>query len=161
MKTLVLIGGLLCCGATVAAQKAPPVGKESAQSFKGATTIIVQLPDSASAAYAKLLRGLLAAGYGIDKSNKQVLYVSTPPKPLKDVFGLIIESNAAANKAGSTVTFRGRFTWASAIAIAAHADKKEMEVRCMGKGSTPIQQMWLEMQRVATECFPSGGMSYK
>ena len=161
MKMLVLIGGLLFCGGRAWAQKTPAVGVESAVPFKGANAIVVHVPDSASVAYAKLTKGLLAAGYGLDKSIPGALYVSTPSKPIKDIFGLTLEVNAAPAPTGAAVVFRGHFTWASAAAIISHTDKRENEVRSMGGGSTPIQQMWLELQRVALECFPSASISYK
>lgn len=82
MKAFVLAVGLLFCGGGLCAQKAPAVGIESAAPFKGGDVIVITTPDSATTAYTKLGRLLLTSGYALDKSDKELGFISTVARPV-------------------------------------------------------------------------------
>ncbi len=128
---------------------------------KGATTIVVHSPDSAKVAYTNTVKALLAAGYGIDKNDKEALFVQTPAKTIRDAFHLTLRASVVPATSGSDISFRGQFTWNSAITIMAKTDKNEVEVKSLGGGKTPIQQMWNEMQQVAQSIYPAATMTFK
>jgi hypothetical protein len=77
MKTLVLIGGLLFCGVGTRAQKAPAVGTEAAQPFRGANVVIIHTTDSAKVALKQVASQLQSNGFVIDRLDYDLMSVST------------------------------------------------------------------------------------
>ena len=85
MKLALLAGLLLAAVPALAQMQAPPPteaeirasGAETTQPFKRANVITLYTSDSTSAAYSKVAKLLLAAGYPIDRSDKDLGYINT------------------------------------------------------------------------------------
>jgi hypothetical protein len=161
MKSL-LLAALLACSVPALAQSSY-TGPEVAAPVKWASTIVLHSADSASTAYTKALRALLAAGYGIERSDKDGLYIttSTPGKALEGNVFLTIRVAVSPAASGSEVAFRGVYTWASAAMVMAERQNKPLTVQFIGRGGNPTQRAWDGMQQVALLAVPGARLGYK
>jgi hypothetical protein len=143
MKKLLLACLLLPFG--VAAQTATPA--------KGATTIILSTPDSLSVAYVKLSRLLLADGYIIDKTDKELAYINTDYKNIQLNRGveLSLKIVITPNANGTIITERG---------AARMPYLGEFPAACRGANNSPVQRAWAELYRVSV-LYPGATVSYR
>ena len=137
-------------------------GPETPQPVKWQSAVVAHGADSARVAYGKVLRGLLAAGYAIDKTDKEVLFVSTPPKSIDGKVFLTLNISVAPVLGGSEVVFQGVYTWLNATTIMAHLENRQLPAQYINSGgSNPTQRAWDEMQRVTLTCLPATRLSYR
>lgn len=164
MKSL-LFSLLLAPAAAAAQMQAPPPSQAELRTAsgaiepKGATTIKILTADSASITYKKAVAGLLAQGYGIDKSDKDALFLSTPAKSVDGSVFIKIQLVVAPASGGSVATFRSTFTWVSATTIMAHVENRELPVQFAGGAGGPSKRAWAAMKNAAVAALP-GVVSY-
>jgi hypothetical protein len=150
-----LLAALLACSVPALAQNrvvipkpAPeqPEGTEAAEVFKRANIIIIHSTDSAATAYTKLARALLADGYTIEKSDKEIGYINTQyrvttiAKALQAALKFTI--TAAAGETRIEMRATGLVSSVPALGI--------MRVEARGQSGSAISFAWAEMQRAAT-----------
>ena len=134
---------LLCYFAALSAARAQ-------EAPRGAGAVVMHSSDSARVVYARAVRALVAAGYGVVTNDATALFARTPPKPLDGAVTLTLSAAAVpAPGGGSDLTLTGVFTWFSAISIMAQAQAQPMPVRATGGPATPVRRSWNELVRVA------------
>lgn len=99
-------------------------GPETAQPVKWQSFVVAHSADSARVAYGKVLRALLTAGYAIDKTDREVLFVSTPPKSIDAKVFLTLRVSVTPILGGSEAVFQGVYTWLNATTIMAHLENR-------------------------------------
>jgi hypothetical protein len=105
MRHFVLLAALLLARAA-AAQTVPAPGAEAAMPFKGANTIVVHTPDSATVALQKLGRLMVVQGYTMDKFDAALGYLATKGKPVGQLTPAVYSYTAVAMKeAGATALY--------------------------------------------------------
>lgn len=157
MKHLLLAALLLVAGPALGQIQPPPFVQ--AAEPKGATTILVSTTDSARVAYNKAVAGLLAQGYGLDKSDKEALFFSTPSRSADGSVFIKIQLVVVPAPGGSVATFRSTFTWVSATTIMAHVENRELPVQFAGGPGGPSKRAWAAMKKAAIAALP-GTISY-
>jgi hypothetical protein len=159
MKALVLVVALLVAS-EVRAQKAPPAGTESATPFKGANTLILHTPDSARVAYNKLAQSLLASGYSLEKTDKELGFIGTTSRPaprynMMYACRFFIKPTAS----GSDIRATGVFTLPGAAAVSAiMAGESPIEYR--GGQSSTFMICWQAMQKATAAAYPAAAVAY-
>jgi hypothetical protein len=145
------------------AQIKPYQGPEIAAPVRGVYNIVVHTPDSARVAYSTVVRALLSTGYGLDKQEATVGYVSTTPKLLPTGSGvrLIVQASVLPTATGSDVIFRGLFTWASVLAQGTTLENQQLPAVYVSGGNSPTQRAWNGLQQTAIASFPKGTVGYK
>lgn len=129
---------------------------------RGSTTVLVHSPDSARVAYARVVRALVAAGYGVATNDAAAGYARTPPKPLDGALTLTLSAAAVpAPSGGSDVSVSGVFTWFNALSIMAQSQTQQMPVHNSGGTNTPSRRCWNEMVRVAGLMAPGAPLAYR
>lgn len=165
MRTALLALVLLCSApALVYAQmKQSYKGPEISQPVKGVGTIVLHTADSAKAAYLNAVRGLLGAGYGIDRQEAPVGYMSTKPRLLPTGTGvrLIVQVTVLPSTTGSDVLLRGLFTWASVFAQGTTLENQELPAIYVSGGNSPTQRAWNGLQEAALLIAPGAKIGYK
>ncbi len=121
--------------------------------FKGASTIHIHTLDSAAVAYRKFAGILLAAGYGLKNSDKELLALTTEPRAMAKMPGVLLQLRTAATpgKAGADIQLRGAFS------ISGIAGESEAVFR--GMNGSPFMTCWAEMQRLAA-LYPGAALYY-
>lgn len=137
---------------------APPAGQEATSPFKRATVVVLHTADSASVAYTNLARLLLAAGYPIDKSDKELGYINT---------GFHVGQNKAVEqslraaiipkKGGALIEIRGVYRMPS---IGRGVMAGESPIECRGAFGSPAGISWQEMLRLAS-AYHAPRLAYK
>ncbi|WP_046242657.1 hypothetical protein [Hymenobacter terrenus] len=130
MKPLLLCLLLFIVGSTRAQTSAKP--------FKGANTILVQLPDSGVAAWKAAAKVLLSKGYTIKNSDKELLTLSTESKSISRAGDVILSSNVSAHQ----VVFRGIFNTHTLNDV-------PMQIVMRGMVGSPFMIAWNELEVVA------------
>lgn len=162
MKAIILALSLLTAAPALAQKlyRGPEVGSP----VKMSSAIILHSSDSAATAYTKTLRALLAAGYGIERSDKDGLYIttSTPGKGITSSIFLTIRVAITPVTGGSEVAFRGVYTWASAVMMMAEKQNQPLPVFYVaGRSANPYQRAWDAMHEVALAAIPGARVGYK
>lgn len=155
-----LLAALLVATTPALAQTVPPVGTEAAQPFKKANTVIIHATDSMSVAYTGIAKAILAAGYTIDRSDKELGFVNTKPRPLGRMS--VQESLQASLKRSSTgidIQITGSYS-APAIAAVSPLSAGETRVDYRGMKGSVVMACWEELQRVAA-LYPNAILGYK
>jgi hypothetical protein len=157
MKRL-LLASLLLSSVLVIAQQAP--GVEAAQPFKGANTILLHTPDSAQVAYSKLAKSLLAAGYGLEKSDKELGFISTTARPAPR-YNMMYACKffVKPTPSGSDIQASGTFTLPGAAAVSPiMAGETQMEYR--GGSASTFMICWNAMQKTVQAAYPALSPAY-
>ena len=124
--------------------------------------MVMHLPDSARVAYARVVRALVAAGYGVATNDAAAYFARTPPKPLDAAVTLTLSAAAVpAPTGGSDVTVSGVFTWFSVFTIMAQSLAQQMPVHNSGGPNTPSRRCWNELVRVAGLLAPGAPLAYR
>jgi len=157
MKLILLATALLISLLSNAQSATPP---------KGSVAVLIHTDDSAEVAYKKAVQGLLAQGFGIDKSDKDALFMSAPAKALKEGTSVKIQLVTVADQTGSTTTFRATYTWTTYLSGALGAgmrgpiESREQPVQYTGPGKNPIKRAWQALEQAATQALPAGTVSF-
>ena len=141
------------------AAKAIVEGKEMAEPFKGANTILIHTADSAAAAYGSVARALLAANFALGKTDKELGIVSTVPRPGKTGVAVTVNAVITAEPGGSLVRLRGTGTWATAELIIRGAGQEISAVSYGGMQGSPKRESWNLMAQAAA-AYKGGRVSY-
>ena len=160
MKLLLLPFLLAATPALAQYPASPPTEAGSAQLFKGATAVIINSQDSAQATYSKMVAGLLAQGYAIDRNDKDVLFFSSTSRAVDGSVFIKIQAVVTPANGGSKAVFRSTFTWVSATTIMAHVENRELPAQFAGGDNGPSKRAWVAMQRAALASLPAGSVSY-
>ena len=168
MKLSILPALLLLAGPAVAQMTPPPPteaelrasGAESPRPFTEANVIVSHSTESAEEAYKKALATLLAAGYSVDRNDKDAFFISTTAKPLQKGVYLKLLVVATPEATGSAVSFRGTFTWLSAITTMAKVQDRVLPVEYRGTGNNPVARAWQALQ-AAADAFGGQQLAYK
>lgn len=155
-----LLAGLLLAAAPTLAQTAPPAGQEAAAPFKKANVILLRANDSAAVAFKKIESSLLAAGYGIDKKDRDALFLSTPAKSLDGKVFLKLRLVVTPENQGCVVAMRGVYSWVTATTLMAHLENRELPVEFIGGENSPTKKAWQEIVRIA-QSYPGATLTYK
>ena len=83
------------------------VEPDETKPFRRANTIVLHTSDNPQEAYLKMARTLLAAGYGLDKTDKELGFFSTAARPLNKAVSLVIQASVSAEPGGAAVRLRG------------------------------------------------------
>jgi hypothetical protein len=108
-----------------------------------------------------MLKAITVAGYGIDKSDKEALFVSTPSKPVDGAVGVKLQAVVTATPTGSDIIFRGLFTWVNSLTIQAGIQNRELPIQFAGGENGPSKRAWREMQKAAGAALPGATVDYK
>jgi hypothetical protein len=150
MKKL-LLACLLLVACPAIAQKAIPT--------KGDNIIIISTPDSTKAAYVKVAALLLEAGYTIDRSDKELLFINTKFRPAPRYnMEHAPRVTIAATANGSKISLRDAFVLPGAAAVSSIMAGQQEVVFRGGKTST-FMICWDELQKLAS-LYPAGNISY-
>ena len=150
-----LFPALLCLAIPALAQ-APA---EQALPFKGANTITIHAPDSATVAYKKMAALLLEAGYSVAHATPALLSLNTEPQaaPRYNMMHQI-RMAVAAGPGETLIRLSDAFTLPGAAAVsAAMAGTSTTEYR--GGNASTFMICWKELQRVA-QLYPNTTLSY-
>jgi hypothetical protein len=159
MKYL-LLAGLLLTGAPVFAQGSPALGPETTEPFKGATSLMVHTQDSANVAYKKLANALLAAGYGIEKSDKELGFISTAARPAPKYNMLYAcKFYVKPTATGSDIQVSGNFTLPGAAAAASFM-AGESTITYRGGANSTLMVCWRAMEQAARSAYPVAPVTY-
>lgn len=133
MKTITLSFISLLATVTASAQSAQ-------QPFKGANVILIQLPDSGAVAWQKAAGSLVRAGYVIRNADKDLLTISTEPKP--DKRGL--QSSVSASVSGRTLRLAGTYVLRGLGSDAA-------PIIYRGMAGSPTMLAWEQLDKAARQ----------
>ena len=167
MKTvLLLVLSLAAAPAWAQMQPPPPTfaelrtsGAESPLSFNGANIIVLHTTDSAGVAYRGVVRAFLAAGFGLDKTNREALFVNTSPRPCKGDVTVTAQAVVEPEAAGSKIIISGVLAWATAEIIMRGAGQQLSAVKCHGMKGSPARSAWDALESVAS-AYPAAKMGY-
>ena len=159
MKHYLLAAGLTTTSAL--AQTTPPVEPEATASFAGASAVVVHTPNGTRVACATATRALQAASYVLGKRNKSQGGVSTQAKLLEDRLYLQVQVVALPEAGGSTLTFRGIYSYRAAPAWMAHVIHRYLPVQCSDTADSLTQRAWSELQRMVLAAYPGARVGYR
>lgn len=163
MKYALVALGLMVGTPAAAQVRQSYKGSEIAAPVRGVGSIIMHTADSASVAYATLVRGLLSAGYGIDRREPGAGFISTSPRLLPTGSGvrLLVQATVLPTPTGSDIVFRGLFTWASVFAQGTTLENQQLPAVYVGGSKSPTQRAWNGLQEAALAAAPGARVGYK
>ena len=132
---------------------------------RGASSIMVYVPDSVERTYTKLLDELKQGGYPLPtlshKATGLAVSFSTLPKTIANVAGLSLQVVVDPVANGSMVTFMGKYVPVDAQGQAARDSRRWRWIN-YGVPDTdlPTQAFWEDMNRVALASFPGARVEY-
>jgi hypothetical protein len=151
MKTILLAGALLLGGAETFAQVTPVTASFP---LKQANVVVARTPDSLKIAFTKLTRALLAAGYGLEKSDEGAGFLATTPRAAKDKKAVYVRLRFALlpEQGATAIEVRGDYSLSGALG--------ETPISNKGQSGSATAAAWAEMQRAAA-LYPEGILAYR
>jgi|GEM_PF-7049250 len=132
-------------------------GNASAQSasypLKKASVIVVRTDDSLAVAYNKLARALVAAGYGIEKSDKDIAYIQTIPLATAERKAVSVGTRIALLRQPQCTAIEIRGTYFIDTPLGT-------PIKNIGQGGSATQAAWNALERVA-RLYPGGIIAYR
>lgn len=153
-KLLLLLAAALLPAAPALAQAAPGSGAAEAAE-PGAAIVVAHTPDSARVAYARLARLLLAEGYPLAKTDKELGFIGTDYRASANQAVLVaLRFVIVPEAAGSRLEVRGSYY----LAGGPLAGSSPITLR--GAAGSPAGIAWREMARLAAAYAPAA-MAYR
>jgi hypothetical protein len=151
MKTYLLAFCLLAT-APAWAQVAPTAS--ASFPLKQANVIVVRTPDSLATAFTRLRQALLAAGYGIDKSDQQAGFLATSPRATKSKKAVYVRLRFALlpEQGATAIEVRGDYSVSGLLG--------ETPISNRGQAGSATGAAWAEMQSAAA-LYPAGIVAYR
>ena len=153
---------LVICGLLAGAGQARGQGGTEgvAAPFKGASALLIRTSDSARVAYQKLAQSLLAGGYGLEKTDKELGYISTSLRPAPR-YNMLYACKffVKPTATGADIQVSGVFTLPGAAAVsAAMAGESQIEYR--GGPASTFMVCWQAMQKALLSAYPEAAPLY-
>ena len=139
--------------------KVAGVGPDGTKPFRRANTIVLHTSDDPQEAYLKMARTLLAAGYALDKTDKELGFFSTAAHPLNKAVSLVIQASVSAEPGGAAVRLRGVYysVVGGGMAMASN-DVRPNQVEYRGPLSGDPRLAWDAM--AAAALYPGARIEY-
>ena len=146
-----LLPALLMAVVPAVAQTAPA---------KGVNTISASVPDAPDVVYKHVAQSLLAAGYSLDKADKELGFIATKPRPAPRynmLYACMVSIQAAG--VGSVATISGTFSLPGAAAVSPlMAGETAIEYR--GGANSTFMICWQQMQKALHDAYPEAPLTY-
>lgn len=146
MKHLLLSAAMLLAG--------PALAQSASVPLKKADVIVVRTTDSLSVAFNKLSHALVAAGYGIDKSDKEVGAIQTAPHATADRKAVSVGTRIVLLREPGCTAIQVRGTYRVLN------DVNGTPVSNIGQRGSATAAAWNELERIA-KLYPGGIIAYR
>jgi hypothetical protein len=157
MKSHLLALMLLATVPALAQTTAAPTS-EASTPLKGASVIVLTTTDSAATAYTKVARLLMADGYALDKTDKELGFINTGYRAtINKGVEASLRFVILPQSSGSAIELRGVYRVPGMTNTVIGGDSP-IEMR--GAASSPAGRAWEEMLRVS-RLYPGVTITYK
>ena len=135
------------------------LGVEAPYAFKKANVVLLHVPDSANVAFRKMARAFLSAGFGLDKTAPDLLFISTSPQPHKTGVTVTARATIEPEAQGTIIRLQGVSTWAAGEVVMRGAGQLLSPITCHGMQGSPARAAW-DMLEAAAAAYPGAKLGY-